>query len=194
MEIKNLAGKGQDFTGNIWRIKASKETVLVDVGTGDSWNSITGLEHADKVVITHSHYDHADNLEKVVEMFKPEVYAYSPDNLEVEASRLEEGDTVELCGESFKVFHTPGHKDDSICLYSAESGILFSGDLIFPDGGFGRTDLDEGDRDKLIESIEKINKLDVEAFYSGHGEAVEKDADRSVEASLKAAKQRNPKY
>ncbi len=194
MEIENLAGNGKDFTGNIWHLEASDETVLVDVGTGDSWNSIKGLEEVDNVIITHSHYDHVDNLEKVVELFDPEVYAYEPENLKVEASKLSEGDSVKLCGESFKVFHTPGHKDDSICLYSSDSGIVFTGDLIFPDGGFGRTDLDEGDRDKLIESIMKINKLDVKAFYSGHGEAVEENADRSIKASLQAAKQRTPKY
>lgn len=193
MEINNLAEDGQDFTGNIWHLEASDESVLVDVGTGDSWESVRGLEGVDKVVVTHSHYDHVDNLEKVVEMFEPEVHAYEPGNLKVEASTLSEGDTVELCSQSFEVFHTPGHKNDSICLHS-NSKILFTGDLIFPDGGFGRTDLDEGDREKLIESINKINELDVEAFYPGHGEAVVCDADKSVKASLQAAKQRNPKY
>lgn len=193
MDITNLAKDSEDFTGNVWLLEASDEKVLIDVGEGDCWQKINEVEEVDKVVITHSHHDHVDNLERVVEEFGPEVYAFEPDNLQVEASRLVEGEKIKLCGEMFEVFHTPGHKDDSICLYS-ESGILFTGDLVFPDGAFGRTDLAEGDRDKLINSIEKVVDIEVEAFYSGHGEAVETDANESIRASLENAGEREPKY
>lgn len=193
MEITNLAEDSEDFTGNVWLLEASGETVLIDVGEGDCWENIRELDKVDKVVITHSHHDHVDNLDGVVEKYMPEVFAFEPSNLGLEASEIGEGDELEICGESFEVFHTPGHKDDSICLHS-ESGIVFTGDLVFPDGSFGRTDLDEGDRDTLIESIRKLVDLEVEAFYPGHGEAVEKDAEKSIKASLLNAEKREPKY
>lgn len=68
--------------------------------------------------MTHSHYDHVDNLPKIVDKYSPEVYAYRPENLPVKASKISEGEEILLGGLEFEVFHTPGHKDDSICLYS----------------------------------------------------------------------------
>lgn len=193
MKITNLAENAEEFTGNVWKLK-NGEVVLIDVGTGDSWEKIGGLEKIDKVVITHSHYDHVDNLPKVVDRFSPEVYAYEPGNLPMEAEELDEEDTVELCGSEFEIFHTPGHKDDSICLYTGEDGTLFAGDLLFPDGGFGRTDLEEGDRDLLIKSIEKIAGLEVQEMYCGHEPAATEEVEEQIKRSLEEARKKEPKY
>ncbi len=193
MEITNISEEAEEFTGNVWLIE-NDETVLIDAGTGDSWEEIRKLEPVDKVVITHSHYDHVDNLPKIVDKYGPKVYAYNPDNLPVDAEELSEENTVEIAGIEFEVIHTPGHKDDSICLYSSEEKILFTGDLLFPAGSFGRTDLEEGDRDLLIESIEKIVELGVDAFYPGHDNAVEKNAEEQIQESLENARRRESKY
>jgi hydroxyacylglutathione hydrolase len=191
--IENLAEKSEDFTGNVWKV-SNGETVLVDAGTGDSWEEISELEKVDKVVVTHSHYDHVDNLPRIVDKFNPEIYAFEPGNLPVEAQKIEDGGFIELCGKVFEVIHNPGHKDDSICLYSKEEKILFTGDLIFPESGFGRTDLEEGDREKLIESIDKISELDVNEFYPGHENAVTGEANECIKKSLKEAEKRETKY
>lgn len=193
MNITNLAENTEDFTGNVWLI-SGEENVLIDTGTGDSWQNIQELESVDKVVITHSHYDHVDNLPKVLDKFSPEIYAYNPDNLPVDSEKLEEGDSIELSGEEFEVFHTPGHRDDSICLYSSEEKVLFTGDLLFPEGGFGRTDLEEGDRDLLIDSIEKVAELDVEEMYCGHDPAAIENVNQQIQKSLEAARKKEPKY
>jgi hydroxyacylglutathione hydrolase len=193
MEIRNLAENTEDFTGNVWLME-NGETVLIDTGTGDSWNNIRELEEVDKVVITHSHYDHVDNLPKVEDAYSTEIYAFEPDNLPIKAEKLEEGDTIKLCGSEFEVFHTPGHKDDSICLYSKEEKILFTGDLVFPEGGFGRTDLEEGDRDQLIESIKKLVDLDVKEMYCGHEPAALKNVEKQIEKSLEETEKHESKY
>lgn len=190
MEIVNLAEDAEDFTGNVWKL----EGTLFDAGTGDAWKRISELETVENVVLTHTHPDHVGNLGKLVEEYSPTVYAFEPANVPVEAVGLEEGDTVKLSGLEFQVYHTPGHKDDSICLYSGEKKILFTGDLIFPEGGFGRTDLAEGDREKLVESIRKIVDLDVSSFYPGHGPAVTENADSWIKKSLEEAEKREPKY
>lgn len=193
MKIENLTGNAEDFTGNVWCF-SEEETALVDVGEGDCWNRIKEIKKVDKVVITHSHHDHIKNLEKLVERFNPEIYAYNPSNLPVNAEELSEEDKVTLAGVSFSVFHTPGHKDDSICLYSQEEKVLFTGDLIFPEGSFGRTALAEGDRDLLIESIEKITGLEVERMYCGHGDAATENVESQIKRSLENAKKHEPKY
>ena len=194
MKVQNLAEKASDFTGNVWHFERNGENILIDAGTGDSWNEIKNLEKIDKVVVTHSHYDHVDNLPKIQDMFSPEIYAYEPGNLPVEASKLVEGDEISLGGLDFQVFHTPGHKDDSICLYSAREKVLFTGDLIFPEGGFGRTDLDEGDRDLLIESIEKVEGLQVDEMYCGHEESAIEDVEGQISDSLREAEKKESKY
>ncbi|PSG99655.1 MAG: flavoprotein [Nanohaloarchaea archaeon SW_4_43_9] len=193
MKVTNLAEDTEDFTGNIWLME-NGEKVLIDTGTGDSWKNIRELKKVDKVILTHSHYDHIDNLPKVEDGYSPKIYAFQPENLPVGAEKLEEGDKIDLCGSKFKIFHSPGHKDDSICLYSGEEKILFTGDLIFPDGGFGRTDLEEGDREKLIESIKKLIGLEVEEMYCGHEEAAKEDVEKQIRRSLEEAKKRESKY
>ena len=193
MDIENLAADAQDFTGNTWFLDG-EEKILIDVGTGDSWKKIREADNIDKVIITHSHRDHVENLEKIVEKFGPEVYAFEPENLDVKACDLDDGEILELSGLEFQVFHTPGHKDDSICLYNPSEKLVFTGDLIFPEGGFGRTDLGEGDREKLINSIQRIEKLNVESFYPGHGEAVTTDAEKWIKKSLENAQKRESKY
>ena len=193
MDVKNISESCEDFTGNVWLLE-NGEKVLVDVGKGDSWEEIRKLDQIDKVVITHSHSDHVENLSKVLDNFNPEVCAFEPSNLQFEATELNEGQEIQLCRLSFEIFHTPGHKDDSICLYNPEEGILFTGDLIFPEGSFGRTDLAEGNREQLIESIKKITKLDVEMFCPGHDGAVNEKANLWIKESLENAEKREPKY
>lgn len=194
MKINNLAEKASDFTGNVWKFGNDQETVLIDAGTGDSWDAIRELDEIDKVVITHSHYDHVDNLPKIVDRYEPEVYAYEPGNLPVKASELEEGDELSLADLSFEIIHTPGHRDDSICLYCEEEGLLFTGDLLFPDGGFGRTDLEEGNRDLLIRSIEKVEGLEVEEMYCGHDPATREAVEEQISRSLEEARKKESKY
>lgn len=194
MDIENLTEDSTDFTGNVWKLENNGEVVLIDAGTGDSWKTVKELETVEKVVITHSHYDHVDNLPKIKDMFDPEVHAFEPSNLPVDAEELDEGEEIDLGGVRFRAIHTPGHRDDSICLYSEEEKMLFTGDLIFPEAGFGRTDLEGGDRDRLIESIKKVVELDVEEFYPGHDRAVREEANEWIRKSLEEAEKKEPKY
>ncbi len=194
MKIQNLAEDTEDFTGNVWLIENSEQKILVDASEGDVWEKIRELDKIDKIVVTHSHHDHVKNLAKIIEDFNPEIFAYEPENLPVDAEKFSEGEKIELAELEFEIFHTPGHRDDSVCLYSPEEKILFTGDLIFPDGSFGRTDLAEGDRDRLIDSIQKISELDVESFYPGHDGAVTEEANRWIKKSLENAEKRESKY
>jgi len=193
MEITNLTENTEDFTGNVWRIK-NNGNCLIDAGEGDCWKNIKQLENVKTVVITHSHHDHIDNIEKIAEKYSPTIYAYQPEKLPVEAQKISQKDKISVCDLDLEVFHTPGHKNDSVCLYSNKEKILFTGDLVFPEGSFGRTDLAEGDRDKLIQSIEKISRLEVDSFYPGHDNAVTENAESDIASSLENAERKEPKY
>ncbi|HXL04208.1 MAG: MBL fold metallo-hydrolase [Firmicutes bacterium] len=82
---------------------------------------------------------------------------------------LAEGDTLYAGGVCLRVLHTPGHTPGSISLLG--EGVVFSGDVIFAQGGIGRTDLPGGSYDELMESIEeKLLVLpDETLIYPGHG-------------------------
>ncbi len=69
-----------------------------------------------------------------------------------------------------KVISSPGHSQGSVCFYLPSEKLLFSGDTIFADGLYGRTDL-EGSNDKAItQSIKKILTLPPKTkILPGHG-------------------------
>lgn len=191
--MENLAADADEFTSNTYLVD---NTALVDTGAADIVLERLEDKQVETVVITHSHHDHIEHLETIVSRFDPTVYAFEPVNLPVDAEKLSDGDTVTLgaANTPFIAIHTPGHKNDHVCLYSPDEHALFSGDLIFPDGAFGRTDLEEGDRDLLIDSIERITDLDVQAMYPGHDAPTTEDVNQQIQESLAEAKKREPKY
>lgn len=190
MEIANLAAEAESFTANAFLVG---DSALVDAGADPV--VLERLPDAlETVVITHSHHDHIENLPDIVEQHDVTVHAFAPERLPVSAEDLGDTDAVTLAGTPFTAYHTPGHRDDHLCLHSPDEKILFAGDLIFPGGSFGRTDLDEGDRDTLIASIERIADLDVRVMYAGHKAPATASVNEQIQESLAAAKQREPKY
>lgn len=192
MKITNLTETSMKFTSNAFLVEPddgeSGRTVLVDAG--NDADAFEGVDELDAVVLTHTHPDHVGALDHVVDRFDVDVWA--PDESYSKADhRLEDGDTVEMAGEGFTVLETPGHKEEHVCLYGEGSGVLFSGDLVFAGGSFGRTDLPEGDRDVLVDSIRRV--LDhtegkpLEEMHAGHEPSVDGEVRKHLEASLRNA-------
>src|SRR3989344_1596956 len=70
----------------------------------------------------------------------------------------------------FSILPTPGHTPGSICLYSSREKVAFVGDLIFAEGGLGRTDFRYSSSEDLHHSLEKILSLPQSTtLYPGHG-------------------------
>jgi glyoxylase-like metal-dependent hydrolase (beta-lactamase superfamily II) len=189
--IQNVARGQRVFTSNAFLVDGER-TVLVDVGNdfdvvGAVRDHVDGL---DAVVLTHTHPDHVGNLGDVADAFDVDVWGYDPGFAGVDHAIGDE-ETVTLGDHDYTALHTPGHKDDHLCFYSATADALFAGDLVFANGGFGRTDLAEGDRGVLIDSIDRV--LDVvdeslQELYTGHGPAVTTNAFHHVELAAQAAR------
>jgi glyoxylase-like metal-dependent hydrolase (beta-lactamase superfamily II) len=94
---------------------------------------------------------------------------------------MEDGD--EFIGDDFhlKVIHTPGHSPGTCCLYESRQKVLFSGDHIIKH--ITPNPLIEINRDKLrdpqyqslkayLQSLDKLNGLDVRFVFPGHGEYI----------------------
>lgn len=126
------------------------------------------------ILLTHHHYDHVGAVERIKDVFGCPVYLHRGDcdfyKKPVDVY-MEDGDVIDLEGESLMVIHTPGHTKGGACFYSEKSKAAFTGDTIF-NVDLGRTDLDGGSDAEMEESIcGKINRWSNEiTIYPGHGD------------------------
>ena len=154
------------------------------------------------IVITHAHYDHIAHVREIARICgDAAVCIHEADapglvddtrSLAMHFGARSPGvvpDTVLCDGDhlgSLRVIHTPGHTPGGICLYDAETRVLFSGDTVFTGGSFGRYDFPGGDRSALAASIERLSALDVEGLYPGHGEPATAGGGRHIAAAREA--------
>ncbi|MCZ7385109.1 MAG: MBL fold metallo-hydrolase [Candidatus Methanoperedens sp.] len=184
-------------------------TILIDAGM-DGELIISELrkyirpENLETIILTHCHYDHSGGAGIVAKVTGARIAIHKDDAPLLQNARASASELFgmkapgvfpdillkggELIG-GLRVIHTPGHTPGGICLYDAGSKSLFSGDTVFQDGSFGRTDLYGGNASKLIESIKKLTQLDVSVMYPGHGDVVIKDANEQIKMSLLMASQ-----
>ena len=57
----------------------------------------------------------------------------------------------------WKILHTPGHTQGSICIYNQNEKVLFSGDTVFYHS-YGRTDLEGGNQNQMIKTLTRLYK------------------------------------
>ncbi|MBA7684847.1 Hydroxyacylglutathione hydrolase [subsurface metagenome] len=84
---------------------------------------------------------------------------------------LEDGQILELEGSTLKVYWTPGHAKEHICLHDEEKRILYAGDHVLPKitpHVSLRSHLEGDPLGDYIESLEKIRGLDVETVLPAH--------------------------
>lgn len=176
----------------LWN-EATKVGAVVDPG-GD----LDEIERAiaeigmsvEKIILTHGHIDHAGGADELRERLKVKIEgphqadAFLLKNLEKQGATygiagcrnvtpdrfLEEGESVEIGGHTFEIFHCPGHSPGSLVYFNRAQRFALVGDVIFQ-GSIGRTDFPYGDHDALITAIKtKLFPLgDDVAFICGHG-------------------------
>jgi hydroxyacylglutathione hydrolase len=84
---------------------------------------------------------------------------------------LEDGEVISIGPHEFQVIYTPGHSADGIVLYHQKEKVLLSSDTLWQNDLPVITIRIEGSRAlfSLKESLEKIESLDVDRVYPGHG-------------------------
>jgi glyoxylase-like metal-dependent hydrolase (beta-lactamase superfamily II) len=200
MDVEVVTSGAESFTCNAF-LALGETTTLVDAGAYDGVVDEI-REHTDgvdRVVLTHQHGDHVQQLDAVVDAFDPDVYAFADHPLRTR--ELADGDTLQVGDETAEVVFTPGHAPDHVSLVTDTA--LFAGDVVvhddgaFDDGSFGRTDMAGQSRERLIGSIRELLARmpdSVTAFYAGHGGVFEGDVRAVVERALERAERREPKY
>ncbi len=158
---------------------------LVDTGTGFRFAELAAdlkrIGHwPEAVVNTHCHFDHVGGNH----YFDAPAYIHEND-----LPHLRDADEFTLASEfqatlspssplplpqefhGWRVIHTPGHTQGSVCLYNGD--ILISGDTLFA-GGYGRTDLPGGDGAQMGYSLKRLAELDYSTLLPGHGPPLRK--------------------
>jgi glyoxylase-like metal-dependent hydrolase (beta-lactamase superfamily II) len=84
---------------------------------------------------------------------------------------VEDGDVLWIGPHAFKVIYTPGHASDGIVLYNVEEKVLISSDTLWEEDMAAITIRVEGSTAcfSLMQSMEKLERLDVRVVYPGHG-------------------------
>ncbi|WP_295199225.1 MBL fold metallo-hydrolase [uncultured Chryseobacterium sp.] len=142
-----------------------------------------------KILLTHAHIDHVMGLQWAFDTFKVPVVMHQEDkevldmfqisgmrfgmnlnHIQADLEYINEGDELDLDGETFAVYHVPGHSPGSIVYHHKNQKFMISGDVLF-EGSIGRTDLYKGNYEQLISGIKnKLFILDDETqVFSGHG-------------------------
>jgi hydroxyacylglutathione hydrolase len=117
-------------------------------------------------VATHHHSDHAATLLQLARMLDSKVVAHRSSPIAPDVS-VADGDVLRIGETNVKILHTPGHTEDSICIYDGRN--LFTSDTLFV-GGCGRTALFGGSPKKMFKSLHSvILKLSSKTvIYPGH--------------------------
>jgi hydroxyacylglutathione hydrolase len=128
-----------------------------------------------KILITHSHFDHVNGVEALLNRTKAKVYinraeaefmkAVWPDLVKVDG-----GDKTRVGRVDITFLHTPGHTPGSQCFLVQDR--LISGDTLFI-GACGRCDLPGSSPEDMYDSLaNKLSKLDDRTIvFPGHNYA-----------------------
>lgn len=141
-----------------------------------------------QIVITHTHWDHVADALALTEATGAPLLAHplaveplaNPSPLMgalpvpvppvATSATLDDGATVTLGGQTFRVLHLPGHDPSHIALYHDDDQVFLGGDVLFP-GGHGRTDLPGTDQSVMNASLRRlVAELPAETtVLPGHG-------------------------
>lgn len=147
-------------------------------------NAPDGIEF---ILLTHGHFDHILGLGDMLALFGGKIIIHAADAdclhdrekalcrwepakaLNYYADRtVADGDEIHLGESVFKVLHTPGHTEGSVCYLCGDT--LFSGDTLFKET-CGRVDFPGGDGVKMKNSLQRLSALaDDLRVLPGHNE------------------------
>ena len=190
MKIANLTQGSAVYTSNAYLLTGTWNAIpdvntLIDTGRDPNiiqaiYDSPTGVgkRRLDQVILTHSHYDHASMVPVIQKEFGPVVCGCSP-NFEGIGRVLKDGERIRVADLDAVVIHTPGHSNDSLCLYCEGEGILFVGDTPIV-----IQTRDNTYEERFLSALERIARLDVTAIYPGHGRPILSDCNELIHQSL----------
>jgi glyoxylase-like metal-dependent hydrolase (beta-lactamase superfamily II) len=151
------------------------------------------------VLVTHAHFDHIAAAGEIASQAGCPIALHPADlplwwlhgaadlmgikipDLPKPQHALAEGETIPIGELRLEVLHLPGHSPGHVGFFLKPQGWLFSGDVIFADGGVGRSDLMGGDESVLAASVETVLGLPkTTEIFPGHGGKTTVGAERKI--------------
>lgn len=161
MKIKRFVGGSLESNGYVIYGKEKGGCYIIDPGY-EPEKFIRYVEEEKLglvgILLTHHHHDHVGGAARIADHFLCPVMIHYADRALYKGrvdKELEDGDILDLDGETLKIFSTPGHTRGSICIVSEKSRVVFSGDTIF-DTDLGRTDLADGSPSDMVRSCRQV--------------------------------------
>ena len=194
-----------DLETNCYVVTNEKTLECVVIDPGDESNTILDYLESNHltckaIFLTHGHYDHVGAVEAAQEETGATVYMNAKDDaknmhsfhfpftLPENGRTYDDGDVVSAAGIDFSILSTPGHTPGSVVIRAEDA--LFTGDTLFR-GSCGRTDLDGGSMEDMLQSLRKICSLEGDyEVYPGHMDCSSLIRERSFNYYCRAAMQK----
>ncbi|MCI0548044.1 MAG: beta-lactamase-like protein 2 [Candidatus Rokubacteria bacterium] len=159
-----------------------RDPVLIDTGAGvPGYMAVLDeyLRHRrfapSRVLLTHRHPDHLGGVSALRERFPHLPVAkkiWKDTDLPAQIEDLGDGAAVEADGATLIAIHTPGHASDHLCYYLPEERAVFTGDVVLG-GSTTVIPEEDGDLAEYMESLRRLQRLDVRRIYPAHGPVIE---------------------
>jgi hydroxyacylglutathione hydrolase len=176
---------------HVYLIRGRDKNVLIDVGTAEKYLSLKkqlmeiGLSSRtiDFIILTHEHFDHigataffrtamvsAHRLAANKIALQDEFVTLHRDRRRAFHAHiwLEDDTLIDLGNYKLRIIHTPGHTSGCICIYELKEKLLFSGDTVFAGGTLSEISA-SGNISDYMDSIERLNTLNITGLYPAHG-------------------------
>jgi glyoxylase-like metal-dependent hydrolase (beta-lactamase superfamily II) len=145
-------------------------------------NTGVGKVQVNKIILTHTHFDHIGGVRTLQKLYNCQVLAYV--EYEENIKKLRDGEVLHLGDNYFEIIYSPGHSSDSICLYNKSEGILFSGDTQIRINSTDGTYTPE-----FVNTIKRLAELKLTVIYPGHGEPIMENPERILQNTLQVINQ-----
>ena len=189
MKILTLNDRKNVIEQNSYLLIDNDICILIDAGISlDELKKYT--TKLDAVLLTHAHYDHILFLNEINGFFNCPIYVSKIDEKALYSSKLnlaiifgkvfkfntnlenlktfEDNEIIKFGNLAITCLLTSGHTAGSSCFLIDNN--LFSGDTLFADT-VGRTDLPTSSRLEQKSSLKRLDSLNFNNLYPGHGRA-----------------------
>ncbi len=193
MRVIPLRHNPKGYTANAYLVLGDWNALqdvntLVDVGTDGyvldeiaTASTGVGKRPVERVILTHSHFDHRGGLAKVVEKYTPEVLALTPG--EGVTRVLKGNEIVKMGDKECYILPCPVHSADSLLILETDQGILFSGDTpIMARGSAGEYP------EIFLQILERLSRSGIKTIYPGHGKPLDENVQGCLDYSLSILK------